>query len=491
MLFNSYIFIFLFFPCVLAGYFGLNHFGKYTAANVFLIGMSLWFYGYYNPKYLFVIVGSILVNYALSRAMLTAAPRAKKALLAAGVTANVACIFVFKYYDFFTSSINSAFHTSFTLLHIALPLGISFYTFQQIAYLVDSYRGKTKDYTFIEYALFVVFFPQLIAGPIVQHQEMIPQFRDVSRRKWNSEKFAYGLYIFALGLFKKVLLADTFATLVTKGYANIAALTCVEAILVSLAYTFQLYFDFSGYCDMAIGIGSMMNIELPQNFNSPYKADSITDFWARWHMTLTRFLREYIYFPLGGSWNGKLRTYVNIMVVFLISGLWHGANWTFVLWGALHGVANCISRAVRPVWQKVWKPIRWLVTFLTVNVLWVFFRADSVGDALLLLQRMTDFKSIKPALWMNLNLAYKVCFDTVEFTFLENMFTPLRELMDSVFGMHLRIYFAAAFLIVLLGKNSKEIKFKPTVARALLTVILLSWSILSLSGLSEFLYFDF
>ena len=491
MLFNSDIFIFLFFPCVLAGYFGLNHFGKYTAANVFLIGMSLWFYGYYNPKYLFVIVGSILVNYALSRAMLTAAPRAKKALLAAGVTANVACIFVFKYYDFFTSSINSAFHTSFTLLHIALPLGISFYTFQQIAYLVDSYRGKTKDYTFIEYALFVVFFPQLIAGPIVQHQEMIPQFRDVSRRKWNSEKFAYGLYIFALGLFKKVLLADTFATLVTKGYANIAALTCVEAILVSLAYTFQLYFDFSGYCDMAIGIGSMMNIELPQNFNSPYKADSITDFWARWHMTLTRFLREYIYFPLGGSRKGKLRTYVNIMVVFLISGLWHGANWTFVLWGALHGVANCISRAVRPVWQKVWQPIRWLVTFLTVNVLWVFFRADSVGDALLLLQRMTDFKSIKPALWMNLNLAYKVCFDTVEFTFLENMFTPLRELMDSVFGMHLRIYFAAAFLIVLLGKNSKEIKFKPTVARALLTAILLSWSILSLSGLSEFLYFDF
>ena len=262
MLFNSYIFIFLFFPCVLAGYFGLNHFGKYTAANLFLVGMSLWFYGYYNPKYLFVIVGSILVNYALSRAMLTAAPRAKKALLAAGVTANVACIFVFKYYDFFTSSINSAFHTSFTLLHIALPLGISFYTFQQIAYLVDSYRGKTKDYTFIEYALFVVFFPQLIAGPIVQHQEMIPQFRDVSRRKWNGEKFAYGLYIFALGLFKKVLLADTFATLVTKGYANIATLTCVEAILVSLAYTFQLYFDFSGYCDMAIGIGSMMNIEL-------------------------------------------------------------------------------------------------------------------------------------------------------------------------------------------------------------------------------------
>ena len=344
MLFNSYIFIFLFFPCVLAGYFGLNHFGKYTAANVFLVGMSLWFYGYYNPKYLFVIVGSILVNYALSRAMFTAAPRAKKALLAAGVTANVACIFVFKYYDFFTSSINSAFHTSFTLLHIALPLGISFYTFQQIAYLVDSYRGKTKDYTFIEYALFVVFFPQLIAGPIVQHQEMIPQFRDVSRRKWNSEKFAYGLYIFALGLFKKVLLADTFATLVTKGYANIAALTCVEAILVSLAYTFQLYFDFSGYCDMAIGIGSMMNIELPQNFNSPYKADSITDFWARWHMTLTRFLREYIYFPLGGSRKGKLRTYVNIMVVFLISGLWHGANWTFVLWGVYFGVLLIIEK---------------------------------------------------------------------------------------------------------------------------------------------------
>lgn len=491
MLFNSYIFIFLFFPCVLAGYFGLNHFKRYTAANVWLIAMSLWFYGYYNPKYLFVIIGSILVNYALSREMLRAAPTAQKLLLAVGVAANVACIFVFKYYDFFVSSINSVFRTSFTLLHIALPLGISFYTFQQIAYLVDSYRGKTKDYGFIEYALFVVFFPQLIAGPIVQHQEMIPQFRDESRRRWNSEKFACGLYIFALGLFKKVLLADTFAVMVNKGYTYMSALTCVEAILVSLSYTFQLYFDFSGYCDMAIGIGNMMNIDLPQNFNSPYKADSITDFWARWHRTLTRFLREYIYFPLGGSRKGKARTYLNIMIVFLISGLWHGANWTFVVWGALHGVANCISRAIRPVWQRVWKPIRWLVTFMTVNVLWVFFRADNLAAAVAMLRKMFDWGSIQPGLWRNLSLDFEVCFETVEFEFLSSSFRPVRQLMEGIYALPLRVYFIAAFAIILLGKNSKEIKFKPTAARAVLTVVLLVWSILSFSGMSEFLYFDF
>ena len=233
-------------------------------------------------------------------------------------------------------------------------MGISFFTFQQVSYLVDSYRTQeTRDYGFIEYTLFVLFFPQLIAGPIVLHKEMIPQFRNEHNRIFNSENFSRGMYIFAIGLFKKVLIADTFSQAVAIGYNNVENLSSLEALLVSFSYTFQIYFDFSGYCDMAIGISSMFNINLPQNFNSPYKSTSIIDFWNRWHMSLTRFLREYVYFPLGGSRKGKVRTYVNVMIVFLVSGIWHGANWTFIVWGIMHGVAQCLNRMFKNIWAKL------------------------------------------------------------------------------------------------------------------------------------------
>ena len=487
MLFNSYIFILLFLPCTLIGYFVLNHFGKHTAAQIFLIGMSLWFYGYFNPKYLLIIIGSIAVNYGFSL-LLQQNERPisqRKFYLVMGLILDVGCLFTFKYYDFFVGSINIAFKENFTLLHLALPLGISFYTFQQISYLVDSYRGKTKEYTFLEYMLFVVFFPQLIAGPIVQHSEMIPQFREEERWHLNQKNLALGLYIFSLGLFKKVLIADTFGKVVANGFKNVDTLTTLAAIVVSVSYTLQLYFDFSGYCDMAIGVGNMLNIDLPANFNSPYKALSIGDFWKRWHMSLTRFLREYVYFPLGGSKKGCWRTYLNTMIVFLISGIWHGANWTFIVWGVLHGVFNCISRFIKPVWDRVWKPIRWFVTFSIVNALWVIFRADSLQQAWIFLQRMfgrNDF---------TLDRGYELYFKLKEFNFIEGRLPFLKNLSDSVYWLYAIIFFGLAFGIIFFGKNSKEIRFKPTVARALLTVVLMVWSILSLSGVSEFLYFDF
>lgn len=232
---------------------------------------------------------------------------------------------------------NAVFGSSFELKNIVLPLGISFFTFRQISYIVDSYRGETKGYTFWDYAFFVSFFPQLVAGPIVMYNEIIPKFRKPGNWHVVVENFSKGIYIFAIGLFKKVIIADRFGKAVTYGFGNIEILSSMEALVVSLSYTFQLYFDFSGYCDMASGIGYMFNIELPQNFNSPYNAKSIAEFWDRWHMSLTRFLRNYVYIPLGGNQRGKLRTYVNIMVVYLIGGIWHGANWTFILWGMLHG----------------------------------------------------------------------------------------------------------------------------------------------------------
>lgn len=350
MLFNSYIFILFFLPVTLIVYFLLNRTNKYVLSNVWLICMSLWFYAYFNTSYIVIILLSISGNYIVSRILYTEYVNTnkwiKRLVLIVGILINVGSIFYFKYFDFFISNVNALFNQTFELKNVLLPLGISFFTFQQISYLVDSYRGETKDYGFVEYALFVSFFPQLIAGPIVLHSEVIPQFRNKEQRKFNHDNMAKGLYIFAVGLFKKVLIADTFAKAVNWGFSSYMNISSMDSFLVSLCYTFQLYFDFSGYCDMAVGIGNMFNIKLPNNFNSPYKATSITDFWSRWHMSLTRFLRQYVYIPLGGNRKGKVRTYINIMIVFLVSGIWHGANWTFIIWGIIHGAANCLNRVV-------------------------------------------------------------------------------------------------------------------------------------------------
>ena len=259
--------------------------------------------------------------------------RYRKEVLTIGIVANLLLLGYFKYSDFFITNINSVLNTDMSLLHLALPLAISFFTFQQISYLVDSYRKETHEYDFLNYALFVTFFPQLIAGPIVHHKEMMPQFANVRNKVKNYRNIAIGLFIFSIGLFKKVVIADTFALWATAGFDNAEVLTLLEAWATSLSYTFQLYFDFSGYTDMAIGIALLFNIKLPINFNSPYKALDIQDFWRRWHMTLSRFLKDYIYIPLGGSRKGNYRTYTNLMGTFIIGGLWHGAGWTFVFWG--------------------------------------------------------------------------------------------------------------------------------------------------------------
>lgn len=291
------------------------------------------------------------------------------------------------------------------------------------------------------------------------------------------------MYIFALGLFKKVIVADTFSAAVTWVFLNVGGIGALEAWIVSLSYTFQLYFDFSGYCDMAIGIGSMMNIDLPQNFNSPYKALSIPEFWSRWHMTLTRFLRTYIYFPLGGSRRGIARTYINIMIVFLASGIWHGANWTFIVWGILHGVLNCLTRFFKRPYEKLNAVSQWMTTFFLVNVLWVVFRADSLGQAGEFIMHML----FSPNLSISSSLAD--CFILIEFTPLIQMIPESAMYYLSNYGVW--IFLTLALFSVLNLKNSKEISFKPTVVRSALTVVYMFWSIISLSGVSEFLYFNF
>ncbi|MDF2857299.1 MAG: acetyltransferase, partial [Neobacillus sp.] len=316
LLFNSYVFLLVFFPIVFAGYFLLLKLKNKSIAKIFFVLANLYFYSFWNIKYLPIILGSIAINFTMATILNKLEnPRVKRVFLTIGIIFNIGLLGYYKYFDFFITNINTVFSANLSLLNLALPLAISFFTFQQIAYLVDTYREGTKEYTLLDYAFFVTFFPHLIAGPIVHHREIIDQLRDGSNYKIKTDNLSSGLYIFAIGLFKKVIIADTFAQWANLGYNNIGSLSLFDSWITTLAYTFQLYFDFSGYCDMAIGLGLLFNIKLPINFNSPYKALDIQDFWRRWHMTLGRFFTHYLYIPLGGSRKGDARTYFNTFFI--------------------------------------------------------------------------------------------------------------------------------------------------------------------------------
>lgn len=410
MLFNSYEFLFLFLPLVLSGYFAFARIGR-EPAIVWLVVASLLFYGWWNPVYLTLIVASMGVNFGVG-SLLSQANRLNRLhsgrlWLTFGLGLNLAVLGYFKYANFTINSVNAVADTQFHLDTIILPLAISFFTFQQVAYLVDAYKGITQEYRFIHYVLFVSFFPQLIAGPIVHHRDMLPQFMHEDAPKPHIRNITIGLCIFALGLFKKTVLADGIAQYSSPVFdaANAGAtLTLFEAWGGALAYTFQLYFDFSGYSDMAIGAARMFGIQLPVNFHSPYKATNIIEFWRRWHMTLSTFLRDYLYVALGGNRHGKFRRFRNLLLTMLLGGLWHGAGWTFVVWGALHGAYLCVNHAWRHVARHLWprpvlpralsQALAWLATFIAVVVSWVFFRANDFAAAHAMLAGMGGLNGI-------------------------------------------------------------------------------------------------
>ena len=366
-------------------------------SKLWLIGVSLFFYGFINLYYVWVLLISIFANYLLGIGLIRGISTRRdyrKTLLVIGILLNVILLAYFKYYNFFISNINPIFHTHFRAAEILLPLGISFYTFQQISYLVGLFRNETKDVVFLDYFLFVSFFPKLINGPIAYYQEVAPQLKDESFGKLNYDNLSKGLYIFFIGLFKKVVIADTLSIFASKGFDSSTILTLAEGWITSLSYTFEIYFDFSGYTDMAIGIAWMLNISLPFNFNSPYRAGNIREFWNRWHMTMTRFLRDYIYIPLGGSRQGEFKTIRNLLITFIVCGIWHGAGWTFIIWGCLHGLALSFYRTWKKFDLTLPPSISWLITFCFINFAWVFFRAKEWKDAAKVVKAMFGFTTI-------------------------------------------------------------------------------------------------
>ncbi|MEM9632472.1 MAG: MBOAT family protein [Pseudomonadota bacterium] len=502
MVFSSLEFIYLFLPPVLAGYLLLRHWGWENGIIWWLTIASLVFYAWWTPVYLPLLLGSVVVNYGFHRVLRQIRDRF---ILISGIAFNLSLIAVFKYADFFIGNANFFTGADIPLLHLVLPLAISFFTFQQISFLIDTYKGEIQQCDFPRYMLFVVFFPQLIAGPIVMQKETIPQFRLPVFRNKLALNFAVGGTLFAIGLFKKIVLADGIAP-----YAN-EVFTLAEtsngvpfeaAWIGALAYTFQLYFDFSGYCDMALGLARMFGIRLPVNFNSPYKATNISDFWRRWHITLSHFLRDYLYIPLGGNRSGPVRRYGNLMATMLLGGLWHGASWTFVFWGGLHGAYLAINHGWNALSKKGYvpnvlpRPVGTLLarglTLLAVIVAWVFFRAESFNGAGNVLAGMTGLSTVyEPKVWESFATgttqvwAAMICLAAIVFL-LPNAI-EFTEKYNPVLGLK-----------KLVSQRRSEgflpVRWQPTTSWAAAVSVLFGIALIQtyrLAEMTEFIYFNF
>lgn len=489
MLFNSYEFIFLFLPITFFIYFWLNAKRLTQASKGWMVFASLFFYSWWNIIYLPLILGSILFNFtvgsSISRmgSVVVQQKISRKVILAFGIVSNILLLGYFKYMDFFITNANTALGIQWNLFHIALPLGISFFTFTQIAYLIDAYHDEVKEMDYLNYTLFVTFFPHLLAGPILHHKEMMPQFNSLKNKVMNYQNISAGIFLFSIGLFKKIVIADTFAQWANAGFETTQMLNLFEAWATSLSYTFQLYFDFSGYTDMALAVAFLFNIRLPINFNSPYKALNIQDFWRRWHITLSRFLRDYIYIPLGGNRYGEFRTYANLFTVFLIGGLWHGASWMFIIWGALHGIAIVIHRAWHQMGYKMKTWLGWFITFNFINVTWIFFRAKEwEGAKNILLGMMGQNGFMLPEKFAKY------------FTLAPSEFIQFGTVFEHINGKaQTFIYIIGTFIIILSFKNSMQYweNFRPTRLNLAFTIILFLTAISMMSRASEFLYFNF
>jgi alginate O-acetyltransferase complex protein AlgI len=519
VLFNSQVFIFFYLPIALGGFFLIGRYHQ-RAAAMWMAFASLVFYSWWDASYTVLLLVSIVFNYLmgkrLARRSAGTSATTHKAILIVAIVTNLGALAYFKYFNFFITTVSDLTHWQLFAGQIILPLGISFFTFTQIAFLVDTYRNEVKEYNFVHYVLFVTYFPHLIAGPVIHHKEMMPQFGNKEIYRFSANNFLTGLSIFTFGLIKKAIAdnVSAYSNPVFDAAKRQVPLTFAEAWLGAISYTLQIYFDFSGYSDMAIGLAQMTGLKLPLNFNSPYKAVSIIDFWRRWHITLSRFLRDYLYIPLGGNRLGLLRRHLNLIITMLLGGLWHGAGWTFVIWGALHGLYLMINHAwvyLKKTILPSEKPSPWwqralcrFLTFLAVVLAWVFFRADSLNSGLAIVQTMLDFNSVH----FSLILVKQ-----------SGLLIPHGIRMDSAFTNDLAewgpalIILPVLLLCVWFAPNVQEImararpaidspppdqvripsylKWRPSVLWALITAFCLAYAILSLNQETQFIYFNF
>ena len=496
MIFNSYLFVLVFLPLTVILYFLINSTNYKYGGRLFLLFVSLCFYCINDCKSLPVFLVLLSVNFLMGSCLFNRIKSIplKKAILILGIVFNLLSLGYFKYLGFFEGLINNAFLTNFTYSQTLLPLGISYITFSEIAYLINSYRKSSESPSrptfedFLNYSLFITFFPKITVGPIAFDTDLIPQFGDETLRKVNYDNISKGLIAFTIGLSKKVLLADNLSNITNWGYSNISSLGTTNAFIVMVAYTMQIYFDFSGYCDMAKGICLMLNIELIDNFNSPYCALSVDDFWKKWHISLTRFFRNYVYIPMGGNRKGILRTYLNMFIVFFLSGLWHGAALTFIVWGMLHGIGIIISKALSKITEKIPKIIRFLYTFLFVNLTWVIFRANDLKMAMDYYRELFSFKMLP----VDIKLVADATPD--EMQFFQWMILTTTNSTPYISGCIIMISLLLISVIIsLVCKNTtKRLTNIQYNKRCILTiVIMLVWSILSLSKVTEFIYTNF
>lgn len=531
MLFNSYVFIFAFLPVVFAVYCFVRRYPERRWTIAWLVLASLFYYAWWKPEFLLLLLVSVSVNAGFGKALCNGglSRPVARAVLTAGIIFNLGLLGYFKYSMFFMENLNQWFGAGLTVPKIILPIGISFITFQKIAFLVDAYKGEVKDFSLWNYALFVTFFPQLIAGPIVHHGEVMPQFARKPVAGMLLTDVAVGISIFCVGLFKKVVIADVCAIYADAGYGALKAgqsLDFASAWITVIAYSFQLYYDFSGYSDMAVGLARMFGIRFPVNFHSPYKATGVIDFWRRWHITLSRFLRDYLYIPLGGNQRGALRQYINLAVVMLLGGFWHGANWTFLAWGAIHGALLGVNHAwsqLRVSRLKLFglAPARVVfiaLTFLAVTLAWIPFRSDTLAGAGRLLAVLFPFGADTAAAWKSIEQFWLVQFGDLKQAFnLMTWFKP-RELWPAALPPdYLATVRPAGFVLILIAiatfilPNTHQIfaRFNPVMGlpdtqlhhrwslhcldwkTAVVISGMFVFSVLQLSRVSPFLYFQF
>lgn len=481
MQFNSFIFILLFLPIVMVMYFGGNKI-RPLYGKIVLIVASIIFYAYSDWIYLIVLGISLLVNF-IAAVLIKKFDKFRKLFMLMPIIVNILLLLYFKYTNFIISSVNEMFAKEWTFKELIQPIGISFFTFQQIAYIVAVYKQEIKKVALVDYLAYILYFPKILMGPLMEPADFLKQINDGSLKKINWGNIACGVKTFSLGLFKKAMMADVFAVSVTWAFSNVDKLTAMDWILIMLFYTFEIYFDFSGYSDMAVGVSQMLNIELPINFDSPYKALSIRDFWGRWHISLTKFFTKYIYIPLGGNRRGMTVTCINTMIVFLISGLWHGANWTFILWGGLHGILMVIERILQKNENEIFIPVRWTLTFGVINVLWLLFRADSIAQWQGILQ--TIYKMQDTAISQDLIN----CFFLRESVFLTKLLHL--EWTSDIRGFWMLIYLIFGLGICLIPENNYKNRYKISTGMMVLTAIAFVWGFICLGKVSVFVYFNF